>query len=273
MTAEEFLAAARRWLVNQAVRPIVPTGGFDERLLRASLQILPRWQELAALFEEAGSQRRSDMHLMRSLEASAVALMEGVREAFTAQALLSDAARAWRLVSDVSNFHRVGLPLAALFGPGSQEGAGGPASSTSMAAHFHTVALGMAAVAFVEQQALGRAIVGGGEPPAEEGPVPAKDRVRAMRERRRRGLVHRAQVDLTPGDVDLLQAYGFLLPQDREDRRAIDAALSDFVFMALLAHNDPRVSQAQRLAGLQRRIQAVSKVYRTWTEHYEVRGE
>jgi hypothetical protein len=72
---------------------------------------------------------------------------------------------------------------------------------------------GHAAAAFVEQQALGRAILGEEEPPAEEAPVPAKDRVRAMRERRRSGLVHCAQVDLTPGDIDLLQAYGLLLPK------------------------------------------------------------
>ncbi len=129
----------------------------------------------------------------------------------------------------------------------------------------------MAAAAFVEQQALGRAILGEEAPPAEEAPVPAKDRVRAMRERRRSGLADRAQVDVTPGDIDLLQAYGLQLPQDRENRRAIDAALGDFLFTALLPYNDPSASQAQRLAGLRGRIQAMSEPHRIWMERYEAR--
>lgn len=268
MSADAFLASARQWQARQSARSIVPRGGFDERLLWASVRIIPRWQELVDLFGTLGGNRRSsDVHLMASLEASAAGLMEGVREAFTDRLVGEDVARSWRLVEDVSNFHLVGLPLAALVGPG----AGRVASP--IAAQFQAVALDMAAVAFVEQQALGRVIVGKEEPPAPEGPTSAKDRMRAMRERRRRGLIVRAGVDLTPGDVDLLVAYGFLAPQDRKRRGALDAAVSDFLFASLLTHNDQSVTQGQKLVGLRARIQAVTEPQRIWSERYEALDE
>ncbi len=271
---ELFAEEAPAWLVEQRKGTGAPVGSFYERLLRSSLQIVPRWRELITLSGQVSGLRRGDKQLMRVLGAAIDDVASGVREAFTRPDVRGDVARCWYLVDQVSAVHTTGLLLAALFDPGYRghdRSPELPEAMTAAAGYFHSAALGLAAIALVEHQALGRIMVGDAFYEGEGGPAPAKERMRAMRERKRRGVLHRAQVELGADDLDLLQLYGFLEARDRPDKRALDAAVADFFFASLLTYRSPTVAQGQKLGRLRSRIQAVSEPRRVWDEHHQGR--